>query len=524
MGADELVWWTVSLLSPDERDAAVAELEAHGIPGRPAGPHPLQPAELVDRRLRAADTVARCDAALTGPFRLDWPGLAAAHDRRPYGRPQRRALVARPDCPDDFTLDLTTPWDPLVAARLSARRREVPGPIRRALAARIGEVRPALVRAALADAPNGEETAAELITAVPHLELLVRAVDGFDHNHVRHAITFWTALAELLRPQCGDDPRAWHAASANAANWPGTFASLLRQVVKPRALPTGTPDPRLLTHAPGPVLAEIVGAVDDWSGTPGTRGRQGGLFLEKLVAAGVAPRPVFAEMTYAAYPSVAVRVWAAGLLPRLDELNRLSAMHEPELRRALAALRPHRTPVTDLVAELRGCPGAIEAEAVLAAVVGDLGDVPWAELERAHQEEPLSEAVLCALADRPGFPPTLVTGLSARRLPSLARSNAHIARATLVGPGSPHEKRHWIALVRAARTLADDELLATARPAQDTLQYLRDTHRCTPDDLLVDRYATIVRHTARAGFWIAFHDAITRHDGPLTDLIGDLPG
>ncbi|MBW4720446.1 hypothetical protein [Saccharothrix obliqua] len=513
MGVDELVWWAVSLLPEDERAAAGAELVAHGV-RRPGRDEPaVLPAEFAERRLRAADTVRACDDVLAGPFAVDWPGLAAAHARVPFGRAQRRALVARPDCPDELVPALVTPWDPLVAARVGARGRAVPRSVRLAVTARIGEVRPALVRAVLAH--GGPEVATELVTGVPHLGLLVRAVDGFDHNHADVVTAFWSAVAALLRPWCGDDPRAWRAASAAVGEWPGTFAGLLRRVA---ALPGACPDPRVLVHAP--VFAEVVAAASDDEVAEmaarhlsrlRVRGEVLRQFVERLAVEGVEPRPVFARLVRAAHPSTAARMWAHGQDSDLDRLNELAAERDPELRRFLAARQPRREP-GDLVAALRRCAGAVEAEAVLAGV-----DPPWGELERAHAARPLPEPVVCALVDRPGFPRGLVSGLSVERVTLLAPRSAEVARVALAGD------RAEVALVeriRRAGTLGDDELMSTLRPAREVLEYLHTVHRREPDDPWVRRFAADVRRAARSpGFWTAFRRALTTARGPLGPLL-----
>jgi len=142
--------------------------------------------------------VFSADAAL--PSSPDWAGLAAAHGGVPFGRVQRRALIARRDCPDGFVHALLEPWDSLVAGRLTGRR-VVPDGLVGAVGGRIGEIRPSLVRLM-----PSERSAAEFIRAVPHLALLVDAVDGDDHNHGPRHRAFWVALGDQREPRWPTGP------------------------------------------------------------------------------------------------------------------------------------------------------------------------------------------------------------------------------------------------------------------------------------------------------------------------------
>jgi hypothetical protein len=518
--ARQLVWWTVELLPADLRATALGELGAAGE-GPPAAPH-VEPVGDTLERLRGADTVLRADAAL--PSCPDWTGLAAAHAGEPFGRVRRRALIARRDCPDSFVNALLEPWDSLVAGRLTGRR-VVPDELLRTVAERIGEIRPSLVRLMLS-----EHSAAEFIRAVPHLALLVDAVDGYDHNHGAQHRAFWVALGELLAAHCGTDRRRWLAAASNAAIWPGTFANLVRRLDAPN-IRTDDPDPRVLAHAPDTVLADIIAALPDpevgshWFRRSRDARPLKSMLLARLVEAGVPARPVFALWVYGSHPSSEVRVWAHGHYEHLDTVNNGSAQYNVELRTGLAAKFPHQGAVTDLVAELRACSTAVQAEAVLATQAS----IPWTVLLDAHRAEPLPSVVACALASRSDFPAALVKALPEKLLELLAYQNPVTARAAL----ADRSIRHRVGLInqlRARGTLADTELTATIRPARDLIDVLYYAAYHQRPDPLLDQYTSMIREAAESaaatesappGFWPTLLRLLATDDCTLPELLAN---
>ena len=352
---------------------------------------------------------------------------------------------------------LLEPWDSLVAGRLTGRR-VVPDGLVGAVAERIGDIRPSLVRLMLS-----ERGAAEFIRAVPYLALLVDAVDGYDHNHGRQYLAFWAAFGELLAEHCGTDHERWLAEASNAAIWPGTFASLIRRLDR-ADIRTDDPDPRVLAHTPDAVLVDIIAALPDpevgshWFRRSRDARPLKARLLQRLVEAGVPARPVFALWTYGSHPSSEVRVWAHGHYEHLDTVNHSRAQYDVELRTGLAAKYPHQGAVTDLVAELRACATAVEAEAVLATQAG----IPWTVLIDAHHTEPLPEVVVRALASRREFPAALVEALPERLLALLAHQNPVTARAALADR-TIHHRVGLINKIRAHGTLTDAELIATIR-------------------------------------------------------------
>ncbi|MFC7647526.1 hypothetical protein ACFQX6_48690 [Streptosporangium lutulentum] len=74
--------WTVSLLAPDLRSVAQAELRAEGLDviGPPAV---TAPTDGLSGRLRSAATVLDGDAVLSEMRKADWAVLAAEHRREP---------------------------------------------------------------------------------------------------------------------------------------------------------------------------------------------------------------------------------------------------------------------------------------------------------------------------------------------------------------------------------------------------------------------------------------------------------
>jgi hypothetical protein len=512
-----LVWWTVELLPADLRATALGELGAAGE-GPPVVSH-AEPVGDTLARLRGAETVLGADAAFSSC--PDWTGLAAAHIREPFGRVQRRALIARRDCPDSFVHALLEPWDSLVAGRLTGRR-VVPDELLHAVAERIGEIRPSLVRLMLS-----ERSAAEFIRAVPHLALLVDAVDGYDHNHGRQHRAFWVALGELLAAQCGTDRRRWLAAAGNAAIWPGTFAGLVRRLDAPD-IRTDDPDPRVLAHAPDVVIADIIAALPDpevgshWFRRSRDARPLKSVLLERLVAAGVPARPVFALWVYGSHPSSEVRVWAHGHYEHLDTVNNGTAQYDVGLRTGLAGRYPHQEAVTDLVAELRACTTAVQAEAVLATQAA----IPWAVLVDAHRAEPLPSVVACALASRREFPAVLVEALPEKMLELLAHQNPVTARAAL----ADRSIRHRVGLInkiRAHGTLTDDELTGTLRPARDLIDVLYYAAYYQRPDPLLDQYTSMIREAAESAgsvssrFWPTLLRLLASDDCTVPELLAN---
>ncbi|WP_440081753.1 hypothetical protein [Streptosporangium sp. LJ11] len=521
------------LLSPDVRSVARAELRAAGLDviGPPAV---TAPADGLSGWLRSAATVLDGDAVLSTMTRPDWTVLAAEHRREPFGRVQRRALIARSDCPDALTGALLTPWDSLVAGRLVARRQPVPRWTWQAALTRIGEVRPSFLRHVLSDG-----TVEEMILTTPRLDLLVRAVDGYDHNHHKAARTFWECVGGLLRDRLGTDRSAWPAAAAALPSHPGTLSNLLRRVGKtPSPVPAEQADLRILAHAPDAVLADVIAGLPDPLLAHMERRdlhprRTGGhltsMVLDRFVSAGIPPRALFARWacnTPACTP--ATRAWAHGLNPLLDRANKRSAAYDVTLRRLLAAGSSPPVAASDLVGALRACADPIESEALLTSALGENGSPPWRELLDAHRDSALPPHLLCALAAREGFPETLAQALPAGLLPILAGQSPAAARTAVTALHHIHNPWGLLHRIRAARVLSGEELLARSRPARHILQYAstlstlalssEDKHG---DDLL-DHCARLFDTAARsapAGFWPALLELLPAFGGTLPELL-----
>ncbi|GLY87489.1 hypothetical protein [Actinoallomurus iriomotensis] len=596
-GTAETIRRLVSLLPPDLRERASAELRAEGLdPGEPAEP-PAEPppAAGLGRSLRDAGTVLECDAVLSAVRRPDWDALADEHRREPFGRSQRRALIAHSDCPDALARALLTPWDSLVAGRLASRRRAVPPWAWRAALTRIGEMRPWFFRRVLT-----EETVEELILTTPRLDLLVRAVDGYDHNGHRGARAFWECAGRLLRSRLHDDRDGWPAAAAALPSHPGTFTGLLRRIEtpsahddlprrlpdaaartapsrrpeappadadpshrlgdrpyepgRPRRLPDGTartapsrrpeappadadPPPRLgggradlrvLAQAPDVVLADVIagladpvleGMYDRDLARLRTREYLTGMVVDRLAAAGVPPRPVFARWTYGAMATPATRAWAHGLNWMLDQVNESRAGYDVTLRRLLAARLPRPGAVTDLAGALHACAGAVEAEALLTAMYGPDGSPPWHGLVLAHHDTPFREPVLCVLAAREGLPEALAEDLPARDLLLLAAHSRAAARVIVTMLHRTSDSRPLLRRVRAEGLLDDGELVRTTRPARALLVYACRPE--TPGDV-IEHCSRLVEAAARAapeGFWPALWRSLPAFDGSLPELL-----
>ncbi|MGI5230610.1 hypothetical protein [Actinoallomurus sp. CA-142502] len=580
-----------------------------------------------------------CDAVLSAVRRPDWDALAGEHRREPFGRSQRRALIAHSGCPDALTRALLTPWDSLVAGRLASRRRAVPPWAWRAALTRIGEMRPWFFRRVLT-----EETVEELILTTPRLDLLVRAVDGYDHNGHRGARTFWECAGRLLRSRLHDDRDGWPAAAAALPSHPGTFTGLLRRIEtpsahddlprrlpdatvrtassrrpevspadaapshrlgdrpdepgRPRRLPDGTArtassrrpevppadadpphrlgdrpdepgrpqrlpdgtartassrrpevpsadvapphrlgdrpdepgraDLRLLAQAPDVVLADVIAGLADPVledmydrdlARLRTREHLAGMVVDRLVAAGVPPRPVFARWTYGAMATPATRAWAHGLNWMLDQVNESRAGYDVTLRRLLAARLPRPGAVTDLAGALHACAGAVEAEALLTAMYGPDGSPPWHGLVLAHHDTPFREPVLCVLAAREGLPAALAEDLPARDLLLLAAHSRAAARVIVTMLHRTPDSRTLLRRVRAEGFLDDGELVRTTRPARALLAYA-----CRPETpgAVIEHCSRLVEAAARAapaGFWPALWRSLPAFDGSLPELL-----
>ncbi|MDP9848776.1 hypothetical protein [Streptosporangium lutulentum] len=533
--AERLVCWTVSLLAPDLRSVAQAELRAEGLDviGPPAV---TAPTDGLSGRLRSAATVLDGDAVLSEMRKADWAVLAAEHRREPFGRVQRRALIARPDCPDALTTALLTPWDSFVAGRLVARGRGVPRWTWQAALARIGEVRPSFLRQVLSD-----ETVEEMILTTPRLDLLVRAVDGYDHNHHRETRAFWECVGGLLRRRLGADRSGWTAAAAALPSHPGTFANLLRRIGKtPTPVPAEQADLRILAQAPDAVLAEVVAHLPDVLLTHmerrdlhprRTREHLISMVLDRFVAAGIPPRGLFARWVYyTVWRTPAARSWAHGLDPLLDEANKRSAAYDVTLRRLLAAGSPPSGAASDLVGALRACTDPIESEALLTSVLGENGSPPWRELIDTHRDAALPPHLLCTLAAREGFPETLARALPADLLPLLAGQSPAAARVAVTAPHRIYDSQGLFHRIRAARVVTDEELPAMSRPAREILRYASTlpapTSSSSSDgehgDDLIDHCARLFDTAARsapAGFWPALLKLLPAFEGTLPELL-----
>ncbi|WP_371782840.1 hypothetical protein [Streptosporangium subroseum] len=530
--AKRLVGWMVSLLAPDVRSDARAELRAEGL--EVIGPPAVTvPTDGLSGRLRSAATVLDGDAVLSTMRQSDWTVLAAEHRQEPFGRVQRRALIARPDCPDALTNALLTPWDSFVAGRLVARRQPVPRWTWQAALARIGEMRPSFLRHVLSD-----ETAEEMILTTPRLDLLVRAVDGYDHNHHKEAQAFWACAGGLLRRHLGADRSVWPAAAAALPSHPGTFANLLRRVEKtPIPVPAEQADLRILAQAPDAVLADAVADLSDPLLTHmerrdlhprRTREHLISMVLDRFVSAGIPPRGLFARWAYTTRSTPATRSWAQGLDPLLDEANKRSAAYDVTLRRLLAAGSPPPGAVSDLVGALRACADPIESEALLTSVLGENGSPPWHELIDAHRDSALPTHVLCTLAARGGFPETLAQALPADLLPMLAGQSPAAARTAVTALHRIHNPRGLLHRIRAARVLTDEELLARSRPAKEILRYASTLSTPMPssdgkhgDDLLdhCARLFDTAAQSAPAGFWPVLLKLLPAFEGTLPELL-----
>ncbi|MFF2045131.1 hypothetical protein ACFVVX_32425 [Kitasatospora sp. NPDC058170] len=542
--AVRIVAWLASLMPPDLRDRALLELGDAALdttvdqlpwPGRsrhrarPADGRPGDPGHRIDE-LRAARTVLECDALLAAAP-APWPALAAAHRRQPFEPAQRRALIARRDCPDEFTAALLTPWDPRVANRLVARQQELPDWSWRPGLLRIGELRPALLRHVLTG-----ENAADVLSATPRLDLLVRIVDGTDRNHNAQVRVFWTALGTALRAELGPDRQAWLTAATRLPGHRGSLRGLLRGLGRPTAQVLdgdALPDLRVLAQAPAEILGDILARLTDaelnrmaerplrrlWTAPCLTE-----LVLGRLHGAGVPPRAPFADWARGTYlRTTTTLAWLYGLDEGLDRSTDREAHYDLGLRRLLALRRPPRRPAADPVAELRRCDGPVEAQAVLDGTYGPAGPPPWPELLRAHATAPLPESVLCVLADRTGFPDALAGALPFERLSRLAAHAPATARAVLAQLAETSTSSYLIDRIRRVGVLDDRAVLAAARPAQEALRYVHSlpVETASRDAWTAVCAESVARAAAGAGpgFWSALAERLPGFDGPLPRLL-----
>ncbi|MFJ1757410.1 tetratricopeptide repeat protein [Kitasatospora sp. NPDC088134] len=566
----ELLRWAAGLLPPALREQALAELAQtdlavqaapHSAPRFPAGAGGgaaagRAPVADTVAALRATRTVLEGDALLSGTP-TDWSALAAAHRQEPFDHEQMRALVGRPDCPDDFSAVLLTPWDDVLGNRVSARRTRLSEPVRRILLASSDRLRRPLLRLLVT-----VDDAADTVRRARRLDLLVRAVDGFDHHHLHESAAFWDAVGAALRELLGEDRAAWERAALLLPEFPGTLRQLAvvagRPPTPPAAAPTGrpgrtappgpeseapaggpavahAPDLRVLAHAPAAVLVAVLAEHDDAPlarmAEPCTRRDRGRVregnellvpLLERIRLAGVPPRPLFAAWAagslFALPGAPRVCAWLYGMNPSLDRsIDRRSSV-SATWRQEIAAGRPPRPAADDLVAALRGAAGPVEAQLVLEGTCGT-DRTPWPELVEAHGAEPLPEHVVSVLLGRPGFRAELASKLPARRLQELAGQNADIDRAMLgllpepTPPGNlvhdnPRFTHGVLHRVRSAGHLDDATVLRSVRPASAALGHGR---ALWPRDPLCEPW--------RAACTRLFLDAAAEHGPGLWHLL-----
>ncbi|MGW2089543.1 hypothetical protein [Streptomyces sp. NPDC001880] len=533
-----LLTWAISLLPDDARPPATTELNdtalaararrsdalMRSFAARPAPTHSAGPEEAI-AALRAAGTVLGADAVLAaGP--VDWSALAAAHRREPFARIQRRALIARTDCPDDLTAALLTPWDPGVANRLVARQQELPAFAWWPCLQRIGETRPALLRHVLTEA-----NLPEVLRSVRYIDELVRAVNGHDHNNVRASEAFWKAAGAELHTRLGDDPRSWYVAARRFPVHHGTLEELFTGLGKPaQGKERHFPDLRVLLTAPAEVVVAVVAELDDeelrraaedsWHGVRYQHAFRSTVTLP-LHAAGVPPRALFAR--WAAWGRSSVDcLWLYGLDERLDESLVAEADRDPVLRRGLAALRRPRPLGTDPVAELRTCTDSVAAQAVLDGACGDT-TTPWPALVRAHAAESLPRSVLCALAARPGFPDVLAQALPG---PSRFHWSTHgpaAARAALAVIDGTFMYDRMVRRIRASGVLDDESVADAVRPASAALRHGYEQPRDAPGreawQAVCARLVQRAADRAGPGLWRVLAERLPDHEGSLPDLL-----
>ncbi|WP_406012065.1 hypothetical protein OG520_03000 [Streptomyces sp. NBC_00984] len=541
-----LLTWAVSLLSSEARPPAAAELNDTALAARsrrfdallhsgedgtaaharPAPTPQARPEEVI-AALRAAGTVLDADVVLAaGP--VDWPALAAAHRREPFARTQRRALIARADCPDDFTVALLTPWDPRIANRLVARRQELPTSAWWPCLDRIGETRPALLRHVLTGA-----NLPEVLRSARYLDHLVRAVNGYDHNNFPAAEAFWTVVGAVLHARLGDDPRSWYVAAQRFPLHHGTLERLLQGLGEPaKGAERPFPDLRVLLTAPAAVVVAVVGELDDeeleqaaedsWHGVRDQPSFRSAV-TPRLHAAGVPRRALFARWA-APYRSSADCLWLYGLDDRLDERLVRQADHDRALRRGLAALGRPLPLSLDRVAELRLCTDSVAAQAVLDGACGDAA-TPWPELVRAHATEPLPLPVLYTLAACPGFPDVLAQELPGSTRFYWSTHGPAAARSALSDVGDASMSDHVIHRVRASGVLDDESVVAAIQPASAALRHGYEQPRdAAGRDAWRAVCAQLVRRAADRGgpgLWRVLAERLPDCEGPLPELLAE---
>ncbi|MFI6518058.1 hypothetical protein ACIBF1_21050 [Spirillospora sp. NPDC050679] len=230
-----------------------------GTPGR----HAARTGELI-AALRAVQTVLDGDAVLAatlaeGP--VDWAAVLAAHRREPFGRLQRRVLIACSDCPDDLTAALLTPWDLQVANRLGHREGKVPDWAWWPVLRQLGWTRRFLLYRVLND-----RNTPDVLRSATRIDLLIRIVERFGRfghfgtfDNRGYPEVFWGHLGERLRAELGADPQIWIFAAERLPRHRGPLDELFSRVGRPvPGIGPAWPDVRVLAQAPPEVFAELV--------------------------------------------------------------------------------------------------------------------------------------------------------------------------------------------------------------------------------------------------------------------------
>ncbi len=420
---------------------AVGPPVAAVVSGRPTGAW-AGGGDLVEL-LRAATCVQAADLVLAEEGGLDWPRLAEAHRTRAFGRVQRRALIGRADCPGPMAALLLDPFDPLVAGRGSpavdifttphaSQAGRYPPQVVLAAVSRVGEVRHAFFHHALL---FGGFPAEQMLTTARRIDLLT-AVFAYRTRWSCPAVEiFWPALGVLLRARLGRRGAAWWFVATRILRYRGGLDSLLARAcsgdVADEASTVDMPELQVLAQAPGPVIAELLDGLPDsildrLATVPSWWRRPRAVLARTGLAAGARLRREYAHWIREAHdggPDVdtVVRLLpvAAGTLLAAD-LD-LRVRWDVRLRRRLAQLCAGAVEYSgDLPGALYSCTDPVGAEAVLAAALPDHARPPWASLIAAHAARPLPVPVLCALADRAGFPPQLAADLPSDVLREIA--------------------------------------------------------------------------------------------------------
>lgn len=487
--------------------------------------------------LRAAHTVLECDAVLSA-HPVDWTALVAAHESEPFAQAQRRALIAQKDCPDRLTAALLTPWDPHVANRLVARQAKPPQWAWWPALQRMGEARPSLWRRVLT-----EQNLPAVLRSAPRIDLLVLAVNGYDHTHTWQVRAFWDAVGGALRARLGNDPDTWLAVARLFPEHHGSLEDLIGRL-DDATTTTGRypPDLRVLTEAPTETLVDIIAGFTDEAlvraadrSLSGVDKRQSHFpaILERLRRADVPNREVFARWAHG-YDSIPVSVWLHGLNERLDADLLRRSHTDVELRRLLAGRRHPQPLISGLVTRLRECPDPIEVQALLDGACRD-SETPWSDLVDAHKDTPLTPAVLCVLAARPGFPDILANALPPETLNRLAGQGPASARAALEHAGHssvahPHrlsfDLYHRIQSIRGKAVLTDDEVVTTVRPASAVLSFGENLPPGTqPRNSWGTLCASLLEQAvseAGPGFWCELARQLPDFKGTLPELLSSI--